>query len=75
MSSRLWAKRLRGKDGWWLPEQFSAEWDNVNYEPFSEGITNFATGAGAAGAFNEKSNVFHIGMPGRTGGAGGNRGE
>ncbi|KAI7780771.1 hypothetical protein LA080_015562 [Diaporthe eres] len=60
--SRLWARRLRGKDGWWLPEQFSAEWDNVNYEPFSEGITNFATGAGAAGAFNEKSNVFHIGM-------------
>ncbi|KAG6354315.1 hypothetical protein INS49_004920 [Diaporthe citri] len=60
--SRLWSERLGGKDGWWLPEHFSAEWDNVNYEPFSEGLTNFATGAGAAGAFNEKSNVFHIGM-------------
>lgn len=44
-----------------MPEHFSAEWDNVNYEPFSELLTNFATGAGAAGAFNEKSNVFHIG--------------
>lgn len=54
--------RYAGRDGWYLPEQFTAEWDRVNYEPFSEGFTNLATGAGAAGGYNEKSNIFHIGM-------------
>lgn len=58
----LWTKRARGREGWYLPEHFSAEWDHVNYEPYSEGITNMTTGAGAAGAFTEKSNIFHIGM-------------
>ena len=54
--------KLRLMSFWWLPEQFSAEWDHVNYEPFSEGFTNIATGIGAAGAFTEKSNIFHIGQ-------------
>lgn len=53
--------RYSGINGWWLPEQFTAEWDHVNYEPFSEGFTNLATGAGAAGGYNEKSNIFNVG--------------
>lgn len=54
--------RTKGKDGWWLPEHFSAEWDHVNYEPYNERFTDVATGAGAAGAFTPKSNIFHAGM-------------
>lgn len=55
-----------------LKEQFTREWDNVNYEPFSEGIPDpnnnnviapFSTtptnqSAGAAGAYSEKSNMY-----------------
>jgi hypothetical protein len=58
----LWTRRYSGRQAYYLPEHFSAEWDYVNYEPYSEGLTNFATGVGAAGAFNEKSNIFHIAL-------------
>ncbi|KAJ0120625.1 uncharacterized protein J7T55_015355 [Diaporthe amygdali] len=58
----LWSRRTGGKRGWYLPEQFTAEWDHVNYEPYSEGITNLATGAGTVGAYSERSNIFQVGM-------------
>jgi hypothetical protein len=59
---RLWrGRRLGSSNRWYLPEHFSAEWDRVNYEPYSEAITDWTTGQGAAGAFNEKSNIFSIG--------------
>lgn len=60
--TRLWWNRRRSKDGWFLPEQFTEEWDRVDYEPFSENITDMATGVGAAGSFTPKSNIFHVGL-------------
>lgn len=61
--TRLWTRgRTLGREGWWLPEQSTAEWDRVNYEPYNEGFTDMTTGVGAAGAFSQRSNIFHIGM-------------
>lgn len=58
----IWRARQLGKNGWYLPEQFTAEWDYVNYEPYSEGFTNLGAGTGTAGLFSERSNIWAIGM-------------
>lgn len=42
-------------------EQFTKEWDQVNYEPYSEGFTvPIANGRGTAGAYTEQSNIWSI---------------
>ncbi|KUI57756.1 hypothetical protein VP1G_10977 [Cytospora mali] len=41
---------------------FTAEWDYVNYEPYSEGLTDISAGTGTAGLFSERSNIFAIGL-------------
>ncbi|KUI66103.1 hypothetical protein VM1G_11432 [Cytospora mali] len=58
----IWRARQLGKNGWFIPEQFTAEWDYVNYEPYSEGLTDIGAGTGTAGLFSERSNIFAIGL-------------
>ncbi|ROV92960.1 hypothetical protein VMCG_09015 [Cytospora schulzeri] len=61
-SDDIWRARQLGKNGWYLPEQFTAEWDYVNYEPYSEGVTDIGAGTGTAGFFSERSNIWAIGL-------------
>ncbi|KAF3762793.1 hypothetical protein M406DRAFT_333165 [Cryphonectria parasitica EP155] len=60
----LWECRDSGKPLFYTPEQYTKEWDNVNYEPFSEGFSTIppTESDGAAGAFSEKTNIFNVAL-------------
>ncbi|KAF3762795.1 hypothetical protein M406DRAFT_72782 [Cryphonectria parasitica EP155] len=55
----LWSSRAMGKPGWWAPEVWTAEWDDIgpNSDPNTE--PRFRT---VAGNYGSHSNVWQMGM-------------
>ncbi|EFX03165.1 hypothetical protein CMQ_3094 [Grosmannia clavigera kw1407] len=55
---RLWSQRFIGKQGYLMPEQWTAEWELVEGNP----LRNEPEACRIAGSFDERSNIWQIGM-------------
>ncbi|KAK0735165.1 hypothetical protein B0T26DRAFT_671343 [Lasiosphaeria miniovina] len=55
---RIWNTRMRGKELYYTPEQFTSEWDHV--ETLPAGLQ--PAGARIAGNYTWKTNLFQVGM-------------
>ncbi|CAN8106142.1 unnamed protein product [Discula destructiva] len=55
----LWGARWRAKTRWFLPEQFSQDWDYCVANPVAENIETYGQ---VAGHYGPASNVYHIGL-------------
>ncbi|KUI63603.1 hypothetical protein VM1G_10286 [Cytospora mali] len=55
----IWNLRWRAKALWFLPEQFSEDWDYINQHPLAENVN---THGEVAGRFGPASNIYHVGL-------------
>ncbi|ROV96941.1 hypothetical protein VSDG_04127 [Cytospora chrysosperma] len=60
----IWDMRSKGKQGYFLPEQFTSAWDRVNLysDPFTDGITRVGNTADVAANYGAWSNIWQIGL-------------
>ncbi|KAK3316781.1 hypothetical protein B0H66DRAFT_592909 [Apodospora peruviana] len=56
-ADEIWINRSKGKDGWYTPKQFTAEWDFVRIRPIAE-----ATRPPVAGNFTWKTNLYQFAL-------------